>query len=116
MLTTEGTVDPTGHRCLSGLIESGICQSAVYLQATESTNAVALRDIVAGLPQTFLPRVYLTDQQTAGRGRHGRRWHSNDHTITFSIVIGRDALDLAVVRFKLWPLFAGLGVEQSDCV
>jgi BirA family biotin operon repressor/biotin-[acetyl-CoA-carboxylase] ligase len=85
-LTTHGEVDADGRRCLESLLADQVCRSADYRQATASTNALALRDCQQPLSAELLPRLYLADQQTAGRGRHGRSWHSGGGSLTFSLL------------------------------
>ena len=42
--------------------------------------------IATPLGSELLPRLYLADEQTAGRGRHGRSWHSGAGSLTFSLL------------------------------
>ncbi len=111
MLVVEGDIDPSGLRAVESLIASGVCASADYCQTTESTNTQALSDLRHGLiDQTLLPKCYLTDQQTAGRGRHGRRWMSDRGTLTFSLVLDRAAIDRR--RSQLLSIAVGVGIAR----
>ncbi len=107
MLTTQGEVDRSGRGYIERLIADRVCRSAVHVQSSESTNALALRDGQSGIAHELLPRLYVADQQTSGRGRHGRRWHSSDHTITLSLVIASPR------PTTLLPIAAGVGVARS---
>lgn len=56
----------------------------------ESTNAVLLQKISANATAVVSGAVLVTDRQTAGRGRRGRRWlsaqHSPEDSLTFSLL------------------------------
>jgi len=60
-------------------------QPATLKQTTVSTNDDALEALKAGaLPGAL----FVAEQQTAGRGRHGRHWHSAPgDSLTFSLVL-----------------------------
>ena len=111
-LVCDGNVDPHGRRIVESLLEEKTLSSAVYYQSTPSTNASAL----AELPRLHseatqrLPRLYLADEQTAGRGRHGRTWQSNDSTLTFSIVVGRSQ---NVVASNLLSIATGVAIAEA---
>lgn len=96
MLITEGDVEQSGVRAIEQLLAERVCRSAVYLQTTDSTNSRALADLAAtGAPlpaaSEHLPRLYLADTQTGGRGRRGQSWISSDQSLTFSLLIGSPA-------------------------
>ena len=111
--TVSGDVDPAGLRAVGALIEARTCRSAVYCQTTASTNTLALeaaRD--PGIPPSERPRLFVTDQQTAGRGRHGRSWSSNRGTLTFSLLIDWPAALAAANK----PLSVAVGVGIARAV
>jgi len=111
VLVVDGEVDLTGVRAVEGLLESGDCGSVDYCQTTPSTNTRALQDVRNRVIQeSLLPRCYLTDEQTAGRGRHGRTWQSDGGTLTFSLVVERPLND--VQQSQLLPLAVGLGIAR----
>jgi len=71
-----------------------------------STNGVLLAE--KGLAR---PVLLLADEQTAGRGRRGRRWHSTPGAgLTFSLAVAlrRPLRDLAAL-----PLVAGVAVARA---
>jgi BirA family biotin operon repressor/biotin-[acetyl-CoA-carboxylase] ligase len=73
---------------LSDLIDEGLLASAVYKHTTESTNSDAIVDLQSNrIDGSVVPRLYLADHQTAGRGRQGNAWISDDDNLTFSIVV-----------------------------
>jgi BirA family biotin operon repressor/biotin-[acetyl-CoA-carboxylase] ligase len=112
MLTTDGNVDPAGVRAAEKLISGEICGTADYWQETASTNTLALKDLQKGLlADDHCPKLYLTDAQTAGRGRHGRAWISTHGTLTFSLATDRPRHDER--GMKLLPLAVGVGVARS---
>ncbi len=86
-LITHGEVDAGGRRCLESLLANGDCRSADYRGSTcVHRHALALGDCQQPLGSELLPRLYLADEQTAGRGRHGRSWHSGAGSLTFSLL------------------------------
>lgn len=119
MLIIEGDVDPRGVCAIEQLLAAEVCRSAVYLQQTASTNTRALSDLTAtGSPShppleaAQLPRLYLADCQTGGRGRRGRSWTSSDQTLTFSLLL--QAAGQPIGRMPpLLPLAVGVGVAQA---
>jgi BirA family biotin operon repressor/biotin-[acetyl-CoA-carboxylase] ligase len=75
------------------LIQRGVIGSAVYSSATTSTNRDAVAELQSReIGEALLPRVYLTDRQTAGRGRHGKLWISDDDSLTLSFVVDLDRM------------------------
>lgn len=67
-----------------------------HLTVTDSTNARALAWAAQGAPEGA---VVVADEQTAGRGRHGRRWDSG---------AGQNLLMSVVLRPRLAPQRLGL--------
>ena len=111
MLVLDGDVELAGMRALETLIASGVLGSADYCKTTDSTNTRALLDVRSGnIEEALLPKCYLADGQTAGRGRHGRSWQSDLGTLTFSLVMQHALSDLR--RAQLIPLAVGLGVAR----
>ena len=111
MLVLDGDVELAGMRALETLIASGVLGSADYCKTTDSTNTRALLDVRSGnMQEALLPKCYLADGQTAGRGRHGRSWQSDLGTLTFSLVMQHALSDLR--RAQLIPLAVGLGVAR----
>ena len=88
VLTCSGDVSPNLRIALSQLIDEGVLASAVYKRTTESTNSDAIADLQSErIDASIVPRLYLADHQTAGRGRQGNAWISDDDTLTLSIVV-----------------------------
>ncbi len=107
-----GDVDSAGLQAVEGLIGDRVCRSATYHATAASTNSLALDDLRSGqIAEDQLPRLYLADRQTAGRGRHGRTWSSNEGTLTFSILADRRDGDLQTT--KLLSLCVGVGVARG---
>jgi BirA family biotin operon repressor/biotin-[acetyl-CoA-carboxylase] ligase len=112
MLTIEGDVDPAGRLAAEQLIQRGRCRAVCYFARLPSTNSMAMAELSRGvLALHDCPKLYLADQQTAGRGRHGRSWISTDGSLTFSLVVDRPSP--AARASKLISLAAGLGVARS---
>jgi BirA family transcriptional regulator, biotin operon repressor / biotin---[acetyl-CoA-carboxylase] ligase len=83
---------------------------------TDSTNAVAMRLGEQGEPHGTL---VLAEEQTAGRGRIGHRWHSEKTNGIYMTVLLRPAI--SPQQAPLITLLAGLAVrdavvEQTDLV
>jgi BirA family biotin operon repressor/biotin-[acetyl-CoA-carboxylase] ligase len=76
-----------------------------------STNAALMSGTASG------PILLATEEQTAGRGRRGRRWHSRPGDLTFSLarLIRRPAQELAALSLVAGVAAAsalrGLGVK-----
>lgn len=75
---------------------------------TDSTNRVALELGHAGAPEGTL---VLAEEQTAGRGRAGRRWHSERAAGIYATLLLRPRL--APVQAPLLTLLAGLSVRAA---
>ncbi len=112
MLHTEGFVDPIGVHCVKSLIRDQVLRSCVYTHSTASTNTVALGEMNGKeFNDQDLPRLYLTDIQTAGRGRLGRTWSTGDDSLAFSILI-RNANFESLTGIPL-SLAAGIATAEA---
>ncbi len=81
-----------------------------WLDTCPSTNTWA----IAHLATLQHGDVVFTPQQTAGRGQHGRVWHSPPGVLTASVVLDR----IPVVHLPVLSLGAGLAVIYAieDCL
>ncbi|MEX2237036.1 MAG: biotin--[acetyl-CoA-carboxylase] ligase [Dehalococcoidia bacterium] len=80
----------------------------VYLASTASTQDVARRRAQGGAAEGLL---VVADQQTAGRGRQGRRWVSPPGTnLYFTLVLRPRASELATIAMAC-PLAVVEGIE-----
>jgi len=86
-LTIVGDVDPRGLEAVTELLDSGHIDSAWYTGVAASTNTHALQELTSAAANCPGVRLVLADQQSAGRGRHGRSWISSNQTLTFSLVV-----------------------------
>jgi len=75
---------------------------------TDSTNRVALDLAHAGAPEGTL---VLAEEQTAGKGRAGRRWHSERAAGIYATLLLRPRL--SPVQAPLLTLLAGLSVRAA---
>lgn len=81
-------VDAVGLAAVNELVGRGVLASVWYGDQTDSTNTTALRQVRDREPRAIdTPRLVLVDRQTAGRGRMGRTWVSDESSLTFSLVI-----------------------------
>ena len=109
MWMEEGT-DVRGRRAVQHLCDAGVIRSACYLQQIQSTNSRALADVASGsVADDLLPRLYVTDQQTAGRGRSGRVWISSEGTLTLSLVTNWNPTSSSA---SLASLAVGVGIAR----
>jgi len=106
MLDIDPDADAGGRRAATGLVDAGVCHWLTYRSETDSTNTLATS---ADAPAT--PALFLTDRQSGGRGRHGRAWHSDDGTLTFSILIHWDPIDPA--QTNLVPIATGVAIART---
>lgn len=81
---------------------------AEWLPTTTSTNAVAVAAAARGAPEIHL---VVADQQTAGRGRHARRWVAPAGTSLLLSLLLRPRVDAS--RVTLLPLLAGLALAET---
>ncbi|QEG00507.1 Bifunctional ligase/repressor BirA [Stieleria maiorica] len=130
-MNCDPDVTPGLRHTLGELIRDGVIASAVYRQSTASTNSDALADLQSGqIDEGLLPRLYLADRQTAGRGRHGNAWVSKEDALTFSLAVDFDlaqhcaavlspAVGVAVARaieFACAPCRVALKWPNDICV
>ncbi|QDV85104.1 Bifunctional ligase/repressor BirA [Stieleria magnilauensis] len=88
VLNCDEGVTPSLRHTLDHLIRNAVIASAVYRRETASTNSDALAELQTNrIDDRLLPRLYVADRQTAGRGRHGNSWISEEDALTFSLVI-----------------------------
>jgi BirA family biotin operon repressor/biotin-[acetyl-CoA-carboxylase] ligase len=81
----------------------------LWLTETDSTNAEAERQLAAARPTPF---VVLAQQQSLGRGRFGRVWHSPGHGNLYASFVFRPRLEPArMTTFTLW-----MGASLCDLV
>ncbi len=106
LIDVDDDADPVGQVVVRHLCDEGIVSSVVYRRETASTNSMAAEGV---MPST--PALFLADRQTSGRGRHGRRWVSDDGTLTFSVVFEWSPTD---ARFGgLLPIVAGVAIART---
>ncbi len=84
--------------------------NVLQLDAVDSTNSEAARQAKLGAPEGLC---VIAKEQTAGRGRLGRKWHSQKGSgLYFSIVLRPQ---LAVEEMPLITLMAGVAVFDMLC-
>jgi BirA family biotin operon repressor/biotin-[acetyl-CoA-carboxylase] ligase len=81
----------------------------LWRESIDSTNSEAERELAAGRSAPF---IVLARKQTAGRGRLGRRWHSEDAGNLYASFAFRPNLEPTQLQtFTLW-----MGLNVCDCV
>ena len=109
---TAGLIQPHTVGCLQSLIDDEVIASAWYADEIGSTNSQAIANIRSNsVGECLLPRLYLTDRQTAGRGRRGRRWLSDPANLAISIVL--NTVRLQPELQKLQSIAVGVAIAQG---
>lgn len=93
---------------LDGLCTDWLGRRIVAFEAIDSTNRVAKSMAQQGAPEGTL---VIADEQTAGRGRLGRRWLAPRGTSLLFSLIFRPAVE--VRRAQGLTMICGLGVRQA---
>ena len=96
---------------LQWLTASGWLKTIYWFEEIDSTNRAAKE--FAGTNQSLFPALLVARRQTAGRGRHGRSWHSDSGTLTFSLLLSKDQLPDQSERWPQLALIAGLAVADT---
>gem|GEM_PF-5097263 len=127
-LMAEDSVSQAGLRACQEILREESCRSVRYFAQVDSTNSAACRDLhnpsaVDPLsdktqldPTLPLPRLYLADAQTAGRGRLGRQWLADDGTLTFTLLLDVGDAGCATIPRDTLPLVAlasGVAVARA---
>jgi BirA family biotin operon repressor/biotin-[acetyl-CoA-carboxylase] ligase len=115
-IDADAGVATEGLRACEAVIHSGDCRSVRYYAEIDSTNTAACRDLTLenGFSRDSLPRLYLADRQTSGRGRLGRSWIADEGTLTFSILyqLGDDS-DISHDKTPLVALATGVAIART---
>jgi BirA family biotin operon repressor/biotin-[acetyl-CoA-carboxylase] ligase len=116
-----GALDLHPARLLALCATERLARSIVLYDSIASTNTAAMAAASDGVRPGTL---FVADEQTAGRGRKGRSWHSSKgKSLTFSLLLGHGGrtegltalLALAVIR-ALGDSLEGLGVKWPNDV
>ncbi|MDQ6991119.1 MAG: biotin--[acetyl-CoA-carboxylase] ligase [Mariprofundaceae bacterium] len=78
-----------------------------HFDTIDSTNREAMRQLEAGVESG---QVLITDQQSAGRGRLGRVWHSMQDSLAMSIILRPD---IAVEHAPQLSLVTAVAIHQA---
>jgi len=116
LVDADAGVAIDGLRACEAIIQSSECRSVRYYAEIDSTNSAACRDLSLGdgFSSDQLPRLYLADRQTNGRGRLGRSWIADEGTLTFSILYPIDNnSDITVENSPLVALASGLAIART---
>ena len=97
---------------LESIRSHGVVDRLVYLPSVNSTNDLALASPVEADDSNQVT-VFLTDEQTAGRGRRENNWFSSQGALTFSLLINADRLALPRSIWPLVSLATGLATASA---
>jgi len=85
----------------------------ICLEKVDSTNAEAERRLAEGADAPF---VLLAREQTAGRGRRGRHWHSADNGNLYATFVFRPRLEPTCLQdFTLWMGLVVCELVENFC-
>lgn len=127
-LLAEATVSGVGLRACQEILREEYCRSIRYFAEVDSTNSAACRDLLKppdgdrepggspADPVRQIPRLYLADTQTAGRGRLGRLWMADGGTLTFTLLLDVGDAGEATISSGTLPLVAlatGVAVARA---
>ncbi|WP_231741941.1 biotin--[acetyl-CoA-carboxylase] ligase [Stieleria varia] len=110
---TTGDVSDDLRRATHRLIQQQLCGEVFHSAETLSTNTDALQELGGRGPKPDLdglPILFLTDQQTAGRGRSGNQWQSPGDALTFSML---QPWQIASESGHLLSLAVGVAIAQA---
>ncbi len=95
---------------LRSALEGTIWRRIDIVEDTGSTNADLVARAAGG--EDIAGAVLLAEHQSAGRGRHGRRWSAPPRS-QISVSVGVDTTGVAPERWGWLPLLTGLAVAQT---
>ncbi|MEM0925437.1 MAG: biotin--[acetyl-CoA-carboxylase] ligase [Planctomycetota bacterium] len=115
-LTIDGQPAEMLVRYVASLIDQGIIGSARCTQTTGSTNQDALEEWRSD--RAFaLPRLHVTETQTAGRGRRGRTWLRGERSLAFSVMLDLiDGDDARASDTNVGSLSLAVGVGAAEAL
>ncbi|MEP3480153.1 MAG: biotin--[acetyl-CoA-carboxylase] ligase [Fuerstiella sp.] len=94
---------------LSRIQEAAELQHLEFHPVLNSTNSLAMQ-LIADLA-ACRPALILTEQQTAGRGRGSHQWFSDAGALTFSLVLGVEAIPAA--ERSMISIATGVAVRKT---
>jgi len=95
--------------CLPAQSFLGSAEHHARLASTNSRAAL----LATERDRATLPHLVYAEQQTAGRGRQGKGWFSAPGSLTFSLIVSREALGLSREQIPLTALATGIAVLQA---
>jgi BirA family transcriptional regulator, biotin operon repressor / biotin---[acetyl-CoA-carboxylase] ligase len=90
------------------LVERGLLSGLEWHETAGSTNTLAAETAACGVEEIH---AVLADQQTAGRGRQGRRWQAPPGTSLLCSLVVRPAVPPSMLG--LLPLLTGLALAEA---
>jgi BirA family biotin operon repressor/biotin-[acetyl-CoA-carboxylase] ligase len=96
---------------LERILRTTFVASAEYHDRVASTNDLAAEIAAKGNPRT--PLLIVAGEQTAGRGRGGKRWWTGPGSLAFSVLMDRPDLGGQARPLNLLALAAGVAVADA---
>jgi len=109
----NSTLDRFTPADLARIVADTFIERVDYHDQIESTNTRAAEVATADSPDDRSCVLVLADHQSAGRGRGANKWWSTRGSLTFSVLLRPDVLQLPTNRWPLVSLTAGLAVCRA---
>ena len=94
------------------LSQTSFLKSVEVHTTLPSTNSYALEHLSEYISDR-LPKLILTEHQTAGRGRGEHRWWSQKGSLTFSLIVSEEHFSIPTHLISLISLRTGLAVSRT---
>lgn len=101
---------PLNSTTLHSALDGTVWRRVDVVEETGSTNADLVARAAGG--EDIAGAVLIAEHQSAGRGRHGRRWSAPPRT-QISMSVGVDTTGVAPDRWGWLPLLTGLAVAET---
>ncbi|MPZ24104.1 MAG: biotin--[acetyl-CoA-carboxylase] ligase [Dehalococcoidia bacterium] len=98
------------ERLAAVLANNALGRYTIYLESTASTQDVAKNSADEGAPEGT---IVIANEQTAGRGRQGRSWHSPPGANLYFTIILRPTIEQLVALPMAVPLAVAEGIEAA---
>jgi BirA family biotin operon repressor/biotin-[acetyl-CoA-carboxylase] ligase len=98
---------------LDRILRTTFVASAQHHDRVASTNDLAAQIAAGMVPEPRTPLLVVAGEQTAGRGRGGKRWWTGPGSLAFSVLLDRANLGGQARPLNLLALAAGVAVAEA---